>query len=103
MEELIIISGKISNFSLDINSIFYSDSLLVNGSNFNKKWVNEKNEQFILLGDFFGERQKESIIEINDYKIFENHKNIKKFDVRFILIKIYHNKNLEIFTYYFGR
>ncbi len=102
MKKLQILSGKQSNINLK-NIVYQNESLSIDSSNIKKQWKNEKNENFFLFGDFFGERKKGGISKINDYKIFEDHSNIKKIEGRFILVKKYPNNTLDIWTDYFGR
>lgn len=102
METLQILSGNKSDVNFK-NIQYIGDSLIISASIVNKSWKNEKNEQFFLIGDYFGKRNKEGISKINDFKIFEDHDNIKQIEGRFILIKKYPNDNIKIWTDFFGR
>ena len=102
MESLKILKGK-HIVNSDKNNIYRSGNLIIEGPNFIKKWKNEKNENFILFGNIFGQRNNLKTQNVDNYKIFEDHDNIKLIEGRFILIKIRSNDSIDIWTDFFGR
>ena len=91
-------------YSSKLPTIYQGGKIKIYSSNILKSWTNNKNEKFFLLGDLVGYRKKGKIIsDFENFQLLENQNDLYQVEGRFVVIKLFEDSNISIWSDQFGR
>lgn len=97
-------NSKKTDNEIKKNLIYDSDHISIETDSLLKKWTNEDGEVFIVIGKLFFQRQDKKIIkDLTDLSLLEDKNNVRFFEGRYIIIKIFQDNKIEIWNDKFSR